>query len=190
MCYYITATLPKKTQINLLREIFDKYNMSFSPVHNSIVESQLRLDELYFRATKSYCDCDTVLGSLNKLRDFQTLLESKKVKTLRKKKWSEEEINNWVKKKLERKEKKIGRSFIQNETKNETDRWISFIHKLLDNQMVSRIGLLKHWYTRGLENENIKIKNTQKISINGVTPDFLLNLEEDILYEFLPIYQY
>lgn len=53
---------------------------------NANVSYQLRPEELYFRATKDYCDCDTILGSLNRLNEYQTLLNSKKVKALRKKK--------------------------------------------------------------------------------------------------------
>jgi hypothetical protein len=85
MCFYITATLPKGTQISKLRNILDEYELEFSQIDNSMLISQLRSGELYLRATKSYCDCDTVLGSLNSLQDFQNLSKSKKVKNLRKK---------------------------------------------------------------------------------------------------------
>jgi hypothetical protein len=190
MCFYITATLPKGTKIDSIRKILDNYEMNFSKIHNSVVESQLRQGELYFRATKDYCDCDTVLGSLNRLQDFQTLYDSKKVKTLKKKNWSEEDINKWVDQKLKTKGKKTGKKLTPIEIKNQTDRWINFLHDLLDNKTVSRIGFLKHWYNKGLDDEKIQIKETKKISINEITPDYLLNLEEDVLYEFLPIYNF
>ena len=190
MCFYITATLPKRTQVDSFRELLDKHEMKFSPIHNLIVQSQLRPDELYFRATKNYCDCDTVLGSLNRFQDFQTLSKSKKVKALKKKNWSEEEINNWINTKLKSKQKKTGKKISPLEIKNEAERWIRFLHALLDNKIVSRIGILKHWYTKALEDEEIKIKKTQRISINEITQDLLLNLSNDILYEFLPVYEY
>ncbi|MFW9874194.1 MAG: hypothetical protein ACFFG0_13895 [Candidatus Thorarchaeota archaeon] len=190
MCFYITATLPKETKIDDFRDILDKYNMEFSKIHNPAVESQLRLDELYFRATKDYCDCDTPLGALNKLQDFQNLYNLKKVKTLRKKNWSEEEINKWIDQKLKNKSKKTGKKLSSMEIKERTNRWISFLHDLLDNKIVLRIGVLKHWYNRGLEEEKINIKKTKKISINEITSDYLLTLEEDVLYEFLPVYSF
>ncbi len=110
MCFYITATLPKGTKIVSLRKILDTYKMEFSKIHNPFIESQLRPNELCFRATKDYCDCDTVLGSLNRLQDFQTLNNSKKVKTLKKKNWSEEDINKWIDQKLKTKSKKTGKN--------------------------------------------------------------------------------
>ena len=62
MCFYITTTLPKKTDIISIRTILDRYNMAFTPIENNFLKSQFRPGELYFRATKDYCDCDTSLG--------------------------------------------------------------------------------------------------------------------------------
>lgn len=64
MCFYITTTLPKDTDIESIRTILDRYNIAFSPINKSNLISQLRPGELYFRATKDYCDCDTSLGIL------------------------------------------------------------------------------------------------------------------------------
>jgi hypothetical protein len=190
LCFYITATLPKETQIENIRNILELYKMEFSEIHNHIVESQLRHGELYFRATKDHCDCNTLLGSLNNLQDFKNLSKSKKIKSLKKKNWSEEQINNWIKEKLKSKHEKSSEKFIPAERKVRLDRWGNFLHDLLDNKKVSRIGLLKHWYTMGLTDEEIKIRKTEKIVINQVTPDLLLNLSEDVLYEFFPIYDF
>ena len=162
--------------------------MAFSPLKNAIVSSQLRPEELYLRATKDYCDCDTILGSLNQLKEYQTLLNSKKVKTLRKKKWTEEEIDKWINEKLKKKEPKIGKKLTQLEEEQEINRWLDLLHGLLDSKKVSRIGLLKHWYTKGLQDEEFTIKKTEKVDINTVTSDFILNVEEDVLYEYYSSY--
>lgn len=190
MCFYITATLPKGTQVDEIKEILDLYQMKFSEIDNHIVKSQLRPGELYFRATKEYCDCDTMLGSLNSLQDFQTISKSKKVKALKKKNWSEESINQWINEKLKKNQKKSNEKFTPAERKERLSRWTNFLYALLDKKKVSRIGFLKHWYKKGLEDEEINIKKTQKIAINQVKPELLLNLSEDILYEFFPIYNY
>jgi hypothetical protein len=187
MCFYITTTLPKDTKIDDIRPIFDKYEMAFSEIHNPTVESQLRPGELYFRATKSYCDCDTALGSRNNLQLFQQISKSKKVKTLKKKNWSEEEINTWIKEKVRKKLKKKGKNKNSLEIKNETNKWIDFMKSLLDNKLVSRIGIIKHWYEQGIEDEEFKITDIQRINVNKITPDLLLNLGENILYEFFPV---
>jgi hypothetical protein len=190
LCFYITATLPKGTKIENIKEILKQYQMEFSEIDNHIIKLQLRPGELYFRATKDYCDCETVLGSLNSLQDFQVLSKSKKVKALKKNKWSEEEINNWINEKLKNKQNKSKEKFTPAERKIRLDRWGNFLHDLLDNKKVSRIGLLKHWYKMGLTDEEIKIKKTEKIVINQVTPELLLNLSEDVLYEVFPIYDF
>jgi hypothetical protein len=190
MCFYITATLPKGTQVDNFRNILDQNKMAFTPIINSKVQSQLRPHELYFRATKNYCDCDTVLGSLNNLQEFNKISNSKKVKALKKKNWSDVEINKWIDSKLRNRQKKSGKKLSPVERKNETERWMKFLNDLFDNKIVSRIGLLKHWYEQGLEEEPIEIIKTQKIPINDLTADLLLNMNEDILYEFIPDYKY
>lgn len=184
LCFYITATLPKKTDLDKIRTILDEFEMAFIPIHNDRVSSQLKAGNLYLRATKSYYDCDTILGSLNRQNEYQTLLNSKKVKTLRKKKWTDKEIDNWINQKLKKKKREIGGKLTQNERKSKVERWRQFLLNLLKNSNVSHVGILKHWYRGALKDENITLKETRRIQNSNVTPDFLLNLEEDILYEF------
>ena len=188
MCFYLTATLPKETNLEKLRKFLDDFEMAFIPIRNDFIEPQLRKGELYFRATKNYCDCSTVLGSLNQRKEYLTLLNSKKVKILRKKKWTEDEIDEWVKNKLKNKKRVVSRNHTLFEGKKEVERWINFLHRLLDFSNVSRIGILKHWYSKGLEDESIILKETQRVNSGEISQDFLLNIEEDILYEFFTAY--
>ena len=162
--------------------------MAFSPLENSYVSSQLRPEDLYLRATKNYCDCDTVLGSYNQLKSYQKLLSSKKVKTLRKKKWTDEEIDKWIKEKLNNNEPKHRKKLTLLEEEQEINRWLDLLHGLLDSKKISRIGLLKHWYTKGLDDEDFTIKKIEKVNINTVNSDFILNVEEDVLYEYYSSY--
>lgn len=188
MCFYITATLPKNTILEDFRNLFNMYNMAFSPLKNTNVSSQLRPEELYLQATKDYCDCATILGSHNQLKSYQKLLKSKKVKTLRKKKWTEEQIDEWVKQKLNKDKSNHRKKLTPLEEKQEINRWLDLLHGLLDSKKISRIGLLKHWYTKGLHDEEFTIKKTEKVNINTVTSDFILNVEEDVLYEYYSSY--
>ena len=107
MCYYITATLPAKIKKETFEQIFNNFEMDFRPINNFHIKSQLSRGEQYFRATKAYCDCDTVLGILSTSRRQAALMDSKKVKKLRKKGWTEEEIENWAKDKIAKKKKKV-----------------------------------------------------------------------------------
>ena len=190
MCFYITATLPKKTSLENLSSIINKYKMDFTEIQNKKIKSQLRSEELYLRATRDYCDCDSILGSLNPQQEYQKLYNSKKVKTLKKKKWSEERITSWIEDKIKNKniEKKTKLTPLEIETK--LNRWTKFIQELLNNKDVSRVGILKHWYSGGLEDEEFIIKKTEKIKLSEITEELLLNLNEDTLYEFLPNYNY
>jgi len=191
MCFYITATLPKDVDLEQLKDIFNEYNMAFNPIENDNIQSQLRTGELYFRATKDYCDCGTVLGSKSNLQEYKNLLNSQKVRTLKKKKWTDEEIDKWIKEKLQKKgTSTIGKKLTPMEIDKETERWLDFLRSLLDNKKASRIGLLKHWYEKGLQTEEITLTRTEKINIDKISPEFLLNLEEDVLYEFLPTYSF
>jgi len=185
LCYYISATLPKETKLEELKAIFNKFDMEFSLLNNYNVKSQLRPNELYLRATKSYCDCDTVLGSQNRSQEYENLIKSKKVKTLKKKKWSEEQIHNWIMNKIKVKQHKTALGKIPAEVDQEIDKWINFMSTLLNTGKIKRIGILKHWYKAGLENEEFLIKNTERINFKEINPVFLLNLEVDVLYEFL-----
>jgi len=189
MCFYVTTTLPKDIEIESIRTILDRYNMAFSPINNINLSSQLRPGELYFRATKDYCDCDTSLGILNRESEYQMLLNSKKVKTLKKKKWTECEIDEWIRKKLQKKPSHSKRSITEKEQQLDVNRWINLIDDLINSKEVTRIGLLKHWYKYGLQNEDLTKKNV-KLHIDELTSDILLNMEEDVLYEFFPRYKF
>jgi len=188
MCYYITATLPKETNVERLKPLLEEFNMSFTPIKNNNIEPQLRPGELYFRATKKYCDCDTVLGSRNRSQEYEKLLKSKKIKTLRKKQWSDEQIDNWIMEKIATKSHKKGLKKTSLEVDEEINNWIDFVQDVLKN--VKRIGLLKHWYKSSLDNEEILIKKTEHLNLKDFTAEKLLKLEEDVLYEFFPSYPY
>ncbi|MFX1445125.1 MAG: hypothetical protein ACFFHV_17055, partial [Promethearchaeota archaeon] len=84
----------------------------------------------------------------------------------------------------------IGKKLTPMEREKEITRWLDFLNSILNNKKVSRIGLLKHWYDKDLQTEVITLARTEKIYIDKITPEFLLNLEEDVLYEFLPAYSF
>ena len=183
MCYYITATLPKDTKLEHLQQIVDDYKMGFTPIDNNHIKSQLRPQELYLRATKDYCDCDSVVGTSSTSHIYESLINSKKVKKLRKKKWTEDMIENWIAEKIKNKNNDTGKNWPQFREKEAT-RWIKFLRDMLDIGKNSHIGILKHWYKGGLDSEQFAIKEKKRIKIDLVNTDFLLKLDEDILYEF------
>ena len=164
--------------------------MSYSEIIKDLksIQKQLRPDELYLRTTNAYCDCDTILGALNSSETYKKLLNSQKVKNLKKKKWTTEQIDDWIHKKLEVKNPKFKR-LTKNEKENKIKRWIDFIQEILASDKVKRIGILKHWYVSSLSFEEFNIKETKRIQRERFDKDLLLNVEEDILYEFIPSYK-
>ncbi|MBD3253820.1 MAG: hypothetical protein GF383_01945 [Candidatus Lokiarchaeota archaeon] len=60
----------------------------------------------------------------------------------------------------------------------------------MKNNKVSRRGLIKNWYDIELEAEKFNLARIEKIAIDRVSPEFLLTLEEDVLYQFLPSYDF
>jgi hypothetical protein len=51
--------------------------------------------------------------------------------------------------------------------------------------LTSRVGLLLHWYRSSPENERFIIRQRQAVKMGEISPDLLMTLEEDVLYEFL-----
>jgi len=184
MCYYITLTLPNDKELEKVREILYDYNMIFSQINNKSIQSYLNAGQLNFRPTKEYCDCDTALGALNRHNEYEKLLLSKKVRNLKKKKWTQEQIDNWIWDKIYKSKPHVKKYITPMERENEITKWLTFLHEITDLESISQIGILKHWYNSNLENEEILLKRKQKVNLNGVDKDFLLYLEEDVLYEF------
>jgi len=186
MCYYITATLPKGTKLDSLKPILEKFGMDFSLLKNPNITSQLRPNEIYLRATKSYCDCNTTLGSRSITPEYNKILKSQKVRSLRKKQWTDEQIHLWILEKINNKKPKGHDNLTPIEKDIEINNWINFLTKVFDNNKLTRVGILKHWYSKGLSNEDFLIKNTERISVKKLNSNILLNLEDDVLYEFHP----
>ena len=186
MCYYITTTLPKDTKLDSLKPILGKFNMDFSLLKNTNITSQLRPDEIYLRATKSYCDCNTSLGSRSITPEYNKMLKSQKVRGLRKKRWRDEQIHLWILEKINNKKPKGHDNLTPIEKDIEINNWITFLSTLLGENKLTRVGILKHWYSKGLSNEDFLIKNTEHISVKELNSSVLLNLEDDVLYEFHP----
>ncbi|MFX0137806.1 MAG: hypothetical protein ACFFDN_29465, partial [Candidatus Hodarchaeota archaeon] len=133
---------------------------------------------------KEYCDCDTALGAFNRQKEYEKLLLSKKVKNIKKKKWTQEQIDNWIWEKIKKSTPHVKKYITPMERENEINKWLNFLHEIIALQNVSQIGILKHWYHSTLEHEEIIVKRTEKVNLNDINKEFLLYLEEDILYEF------
>lgn len=176
MCQFITITLPKETNLDEIKPLFDQFEMSQHLIHNSYVQTQLNSDDHYINTTSRMCDCDSVIAS-----NFQHLnLEEKyasDIKRKKKKGWSETKINRWIVQK-----ENSGRN---EELQQDNERWMQFLTELLNVNQIGKVGILIHWYDLGLEDEPIDLKEKRKIQSDDLVDDTLENMEYDILYEIV-----
>jgi hypothetical protein len=187
MCYFITATLSQKIKLDNLQAILDRYDLAFAPLENPHVVAQLPPSTRYFLTTKGHCDCATVLGyaSTGYIRD--AVLQSKKYRTVKNKRWSDAKLHLWVDEKVKKeiaKKAKHGRTYSPLELETHTSRWMNFLQDILHTKSIARIGLLKHWYKGNVQTEKITLKNTQPVKIHELTTKYLTHLEDDVLYQF------
>lgn len=174
MCYFITAILPNYADTNLLAPIFKNHRLSFQKITNSNLTSELAIGDLQILTASGYCDCDTVLGILNRPSGKSLNAELNRLKN---KGWSKTKIQRWLEQKEQKKEKQ-SKSL-------QASQWINFITDVLKLGGIKRIGLLLHWYMKAVENEPIKLHSKNKIKLTNLTPSLLMKMNEDELYEFL-----
>src|SRR5439155_22067036 len=71
----------------------------------------------------------------------------------------------------------------RSEGMRQVQRWLDVIAEILDSGVASRIGILVHWYSGGIESERIDLGPTTSVSLDGLSADMLLEMKEDALLE-------
>jgi hypothetical protein len=186
MCHFITATLPQTIERKSVRAIFKSHGLAFKVITNPHVQAQIDPEDLYILTTTGNCDCGTILGSLSRGGEAGTGNYKTQIKKLRKQGWSEAKIQRWVSEKEQLQEKQERENAIlaaQGEA--EASRWLDFIRVLLTSGLTPRVGLLLHTYQGGIESERLEISQTAELQLAYLTPEFLMSIEEDVLYEFV-----
>jgi hypothetical protein len=61
--------------------------------------------------------------------------------------------------------------------------WIEFLDRLFAGTKIRHFGLVVHWYIGGIETERIKFKDRVKVAVAHLTPDTLLEMDEDVIYD-------
>jgi transcriptional regulator len=128
------------------------------------------------------------LGSLTKPEEAEgksDLALSRKVQKLRSKGWSQSKINRWLAQRDQNEEKRKREAADQ--AKHHTldaDRWLSILNELIQSGTTPSVGLLIHWYTRGLDSERIDIHKRIRVRIRDASSELMLKMEHDVLYEF------
>jgi hypothetical protein len=55
---------------------------------------------------------------------------------------------------------------------------------VLASDATKRLGILLHWYKSGVANERIRLNDTITTPLAELTPEFLMTMKEDVLYNF------
>ncbi len=173
MCYYITAILPLRADIDALTAIAHKYDRQLAPQAIDGVEMALRSGEGYYLTTDGHCDCGTSLGALNRGKK-KGYVQEVDVKRLRSKGWSEAKISRWLEQK-------------RHSSKGQRDlqRWHEFLTETLQSGLTPFIGIVVHSYS-GLLTEHIAIQKREVIGFSALSLEQLSQLQEDVIYEFYP----
>jgi len=186
MCHYITATSKKSTPLEVLNRIAKSHGLHFIDIKNEFVEKQLPHDTTYLVKKSSHCDCGTALGCMN-LRNQQTEATDRdsEVKRLQKKGWSEAKIQRWIEDKEKASHKKEARNELYRHSQEpRAEEWVEFLKDAVASPEVREFGLLLHFYMTGPERETLELKRQESITVDAVSPDFLMTIEEDVLYLF------
>jgi hypothetical protein len=182
MCHFITAICSSKTKLTDINSVGETYGLKFEDCDNEHIAKQISKTEKYLFKTSKMCDCGTSLGEANSKNDKTDRIQKTEIDKLKKKGWTETKITRYLvdKKKYEDKLSKQ-KDEILNKKSNELDNYINFIQELFKKTETEVFGLLLHWYSRGPENENIRLTDRKNISSKSLTILDLKTLEEDKL---------
>ena len=186
MCHYITVTLPHNVNADSVAPIFESHKLGFELISNPHLSAQLEAGDLYLLTTRGHCDCGTALGSLNGSAARDELSYERELKKFRKQGWSEPKINRWLEQKEQTKEKHLREHEAQAKgSTHELNHWVRLITDVLTSGYARRIGLLLHMYHGGIESERIGILRRDKVKLADLTPELLMRIKEDVVYEFV-----
>lgn len=172
MCLLITAIVPKTARADALAEIAGKHRLNFGPCENPGVQAQLRPSERYVCATGSACDCGSPL--------FFGRSTARDVEKLRKKKWSEAKIKQWLK-------ATEARPIDPNAPSGvllSLDEWAAFLDEALRLPGVPYLGIIGHWYKGGVSTDNFTLTRRARHTVSELREGDLGLLERDVIYEF------
>jgi hypothetical protein len=184
MCHYITATVPDKDEIASVASIFKSHGMGFELISNPHVTQQIEPRDRYILTSGKFCDCGTALGSLHDQTSAKPIDYGMQVRKFQKQGWSKAKIQRWLDEKEQTKTRHLRKDAASAKAGAlEIDRWIALLNELINIRQIPAVGILLHWYHGSVESERIKIKRRHRVKLAEITPEWLMRIEEDVLYE-------
>ena len=126
------------------------------------------------------------MGALNRHGPSKDLTHESEVAKLRKQGWSGAKVQRWLKQKREAEEKR--KKEVDARAQGgmaEAETWVSLVSVLLQSGHANRVGVLLHLYHGGVETERVNISERRKVRLADLSPEYVMRMSEDILYEFL-----
>ena len=174
MCHFITTTLPASLPSEAVETIARKHGRNWLSMSNKYVARYLDDGEQYFFTTRGHCDCGTSLGS-SIVAEKDESKQSKQLEKLRRKGWSETKIDRWLK------DKEKARSN-RREPENDAAIWVALIGEILESTDAKYVGLLLHFYSGDLDDEQIVVSRVEDVPLLELSEDRLRSINEDVLY--------
>jgi hypothetical protein len=184
VCYYITGVLAAGGDAVQVRRIAEGFHIRWEPIETPSIKKQLAAGESYYYTTWSTCDCGTTLGS-DRTDPGRPRNHDRKVAQLQKQGWSAAKIERWLADReavATRKERaKAEQGAVPGA---DAEQWAEFLRTVLTRKAAISIGLLLHWYKRGVENERFSVLECQSLAKYDLTAEFLARIDEDVFYRF------
>lgn len=92
--------MPKDAKIEFLKSVYKNYGFDFREINDFHLKDHIVKGDLCIQTSRGMCDCGTILGSLYRETQISSSDEeifAESIVRFRKKGWSEEHIENWVK---------------------------------------------------------------------------------------------
>jgi hypothetical protein len=141
-------------------------------VSNPYVQGQLPKGWGYYSLTGSICDCHSALVRGDAAR-------GKPLKWPRQAAaWSETKRNRWLE------QRGVLMEGREAAARGDVAAWHEYLKRVLRAAGKSPLGLLIHFYTAGVETEDIALARRRSLRVQAMPPTTLQALEADVLYEF------
>jgi hypothetical protein len=168
-----------------VRTIAKAFLLRWEQIHNPSVAKALLPGETYYYTTHGICDCGTDLGSAHRNAALRPPDHEREAEKLRKKGWGAAKIERRFKdRQADFKRRQAEAEARRDRPPHHAQTWCDFVHAVLDAGAARSIGILLHFYSGGVDSERIPIGGRRIVPAARLTARDLLELEEDVLYEF------
>lgn len=186
MCHYITATLPRDVDIDVVASRFNAHGRGFKVISNPHVARHIEAGDRYVQTTRKHCDCGTSLGSLARRETKSQDALGHQAEKFRRRGWSEAKIDRWqVQTERDRARRRQEGTTGAQRGLQDAKQWIDLLRDLLNSGATARIGLLLHWYRGSVESERVELNGIRRVELSAASTDQLMGIEDDVLYEFV-----